>query len=494
VKEGSLNQSIITRITAKGLNGRFDYTLPVDGDFSSTAILYGDNGVGKSTILRLVFHLLSPANNGGHRGALATSVFDILSVTLSSGVTLTADRTEFSKEVMARFEHGAKPVKLTIRKDDRLLAEWTFVPDRKRFTWQELELIEGGEAYRDDFIKFIDFAGIHTNRGAGLSGAKRNLRGSRAHRDSSVKRGSEGYLKVLADNAPITFFVNAERLLESDAIADIKEDGEFRAVRMINEAKKVNSLVRHARDIALANALISASRWVGTRVFKAANQGSTNVHAVYSRIVDHLARDSRRENLGDAHPENIQEMLEELTNIERRSTEMAKYEIATSLDMSVFINGLNASDTRQRQLLAELIRPYVQSVSSRLNALDPIYHTIDSFVENINSFLNGKFLTYRSTTGFSIRTTEAALEPSDLSSGEQQLILMFCYALTARDTPSVFMIDEPEISLNVKWQRKLLQSLADITSGSEIQFIFASHSLELISQHRHRVVKLEHRS
>ncbi|HAV1455310.1 TPA: ATP-binding protein, partial [Enterobacter hormaechei subsp. steigerwaltii] len=55
----------------------------------------------------------------------------------------------------------------------------------------------------------------------------------------------------------------------------------------------------------------------------------------------------------------------------------------------------------------------------------------------------------------------------------------------------IFMIDEPEISLNIKWQRIIINSLLDITDGANIQFIFASHSLEIISQHRHRVVKLE---
>ena len=53
------------------------------------------------------------------------------------------------------------------------------------------------------------------------------------------------------------------------------------------------------------------------------------------------------------------------------------------------------------------------------------------------------------------------------------------------------MIDEPEISLNVKWQRELIQSLLEITEGANVQFIFASHSIELISQHLNRVVKLE---
>jgi ABC-type glutathione transport system ATPase component len=52
------------------------------------------------------------------------------------------------------------------------------------------------------------------------------------------------------------------------------------------------------------------------------------------------------------------------------------------------------------------------------------------------------------------------------------------------------MIDEPEISLNVKWQRQLVQALLDITESANIQFIFASHSMELLAQHMSRVVKL----
>lgn len=135
--------------------------------------------------------------------------------------------------------------------------------------------------------------------------------------------------------------------------------------------------------------------------------------------------------------------------------------------------------------------PYVKSVLSRIDAQEPIYLLLDRFVTCVNSFLSGKRLVYKFTQGFSIEAPSGKLDPSHLSSGEQQLILMFCYALTAGDNPSVFMIDEPELSLNVKWQRQLLQSLMEVTSGSNIQFIFASHSMELIAQHRHRVVKLE---
>jgi predicted ATPase len=67
---------------------------------------------------------------------------------------------------------------------------------------------------------------------------------------------------------------------------------------------------------------------------------------------------------------------------------------------------------------------------------------------------------------------------------------LLCNALIARDHRSIFIIDEPELSLNVKWQRKLIDSLTKCAGTTSNQFIIASHSLELLTKHRTSVVKL----
>ena len=109
-----------------------------------------------------------------------------------------------------------------------------------------------------------------------------------------------------------------------------------------------------------------------------------------------------------------------------------------------------------------------------------------------NGLLRDKTISFKLSQGFSLQNRLGVpLAPAQLSSGEQQLLLLFCYVLTARDNPTIFMIDEPEISLNIKWQRQLVKFLLDITEGASIQFVFASHSMELLAQHRSRVVKLE---
>ena len=82
------------------------------------------------------------------------------------------------------------------------------------------------------------------------------------------------------------------------------------------------------------------------------------------------------------------------------------------------------------------------------------------------------------------------LRPSMLSSGEKQLVLLLCNAITARNDGTIFIIDEPEISLNVKWQRRLIQALLTCLDGVESQLVMATHSIEILSQYKEFVVPL----
>ena len=60
----------VISLAIRGLFGACNYDLPDEarGPFGESVILYGDNGSGKTTILQLVFHMLSPAHDRGHRG------------------------------------------------------------------------------------------------------------------------------------------------------------------------------------------------------------------------------------------------------------------------------------------------------------------------------------------------------------------------------------------------------------------------------------------
>ena len=79
----------------EGLFGQFDYELPDASnptDVSKVMILYGENGSGKTTVLRALFHLLSPANNRGHRNALSKIPFKLFKVIFEDGGWLSLSR------------------------------------------------------------------------------------------------------------------------------------------------------------------------------------------------------------------------------------------------------------------------------------------------------------------------------------------------------------------------------------------------------------------
>jgi energy-coupling factor transporter ATP-binding protein EcfA2 len=459
-----MTAKLISTIRVEKLFGLYTYVIPDVGELSNAAILYGDNGVGKSTLLRLVFHLLSAAHDRGHRTALFKADFQLLTVTLSSGVKLSA-----------RFVDPT-PIKLLlleIETGDKKVAVWDYRPrDESRFLDEETVYIE------------VDERGQQVIRRRNIGGRKRDFEG--------VPRGEQAYLEALKLHVPALFILNADRRLDSDSVADPSDEVELRRTMQYGEPKRINELVVRSREIALSQALSSAARWISRKAVQGTNLGSMNVHSVYGDVLKRLvAKKKPTSTTATPSQVSIPDLLKQLTAIDTKSQEHARYELATHLPTNDFRKTLSGRANSKTQLAADLIQPYVKSVEGRLAAVEPIYQLIDRFVKIVNSLLTDKTLDFKLSQGFTMQNKlEVPLKPAQLSSGEQQLLLLFCYVLIARDTPTIFMIDEPEISLNVKWQRQLVQSLLDITEGASIQFVFASHSMELLAQHRNRVVKL----
>ncbi|MEH6945427.1 AAA family ATPase, partial [Bacillus sp. JJ722] len=67
-----------------------------------------------------------------------------------------------------------------------------------------------------------------------------------------------------------------------------------------------------------------------------------------------------------------------------------------------------------------------------------------------------------------------------LSSGEKQIVVFFIFALIEYETKGskLLLIDEPELSLHIEWQAKLLPLL--ITNDDKAQIIIATHSPDII--------------
>lgn len=67
-----------------------------------------------------------------------------------------------------------------------------------------------------------------------------------------------------------------------------------------------------------------------------------------------------------------------------------------------------------------------------------------------------------------------------LSSGEKQILILLTQALIFEGKPVIYVADEPELSLHVSWQEKLLSALRAL--NPQMQLIIATHSPDIVGR------------
>ncbi len=70
------------------------------------------------------------------------------------------------------------------------------------------------------------------------------------------------------------------------------------------------------------------------------------------------------------------------------------------------------------------------------------------------------------------------IPPYMLSSGEKQLLVIMLTALVQENRPGVLLMDEPEISLHIEWQQRLITLIRTLNPNTQI--ILCTHSPAII--------------
>jgi predicted ATP-binding protein involved in virulence len=127
---------------------------------------------------------------------------------------------------------------------------------------------------------------------------------------------------------------------------------------------------------------------------------------------------------------------------------------------------------------------------------DRIRQPIDAFLKTLHSFVDKKKFEVDPQTGELTvkilkgpRSTGEPIGLYHLSSGEKQLLIQLLEVLLQEGRAMIFFADEPELSLHVSWQEKLLPGLRKLNSNSQI--IVATHSPDIVSEFRKNVVNME---
>ncbi|MBX9564180.1 AAA family ATPase [Aeromonas hydrophila] len=442
-----MNKNKLTRISSvrvKELFKLYDYELELGAQGSTEdekiSIFYGDNGSGKSTLLRLAFHMLAPNPKQGHKSHLLDVEFKELSVTFNDGTIVKAYRKVVSNgEYTISVKRARKqPVEATIfsretRDSDVYLHEKVEPAlrdlDCSLYLLSDDRAIQraGGSLSNDDFIRRLDLR-------------------------------SKGIL--------------------------IDEFGRPRRERF-DTAETPEDMAKQL----LSDAIETTEDWFRRRVIGSSSKGDSGVNDIYKQILKRIS-DS-----GGGSSENIYSKVDiekKVNELQEQSRKFSKYGLLAEFDGEDILSFLKNTDKPTMNLIIDVLAPYLDSIETKHNAMLDIYERIDTFVTVASRFYTNKNLTYDLRNGIQIwDPNKKLLTPHMLSSGERHLLLLFCTSIVAGGSPSILMIDEPEISLNIKWQRMLIDALIQCIGENDIQFIFSTHSFEILSKHKSRVVKLE---
>lgn len=140
-----------------------------------------------------------------------------------------------------------------------------------------------------------------------------------------------------------------------------------------------------------------------------------------------------------------------------------------------------------------VIRTYADAELEKFRSLDQLLARVNAFTGFMNARYSGKQIRINRDRGFVIELADGTqIDPANLSSGEQQ-ILVLAYQVIFRTVPNTLvLIDEPELSLHVSWQTPLVDDLVAMGQASHLSFLLATHSPTLVGARRRRRRSLDH--
>lgn len=159
----------------------------------------------------------------------------------------------------------------------------------------------------------------------------------------------------------------------------------------------------------------------------------------------------------------------------------------------------------QQDLLLDVVGSRYRQIENLAKAFNDFeiknaqaFSKLGAYLETINRFFadSKKELYFDESTGrlvfsFAINgaRTDAKRAIAHLSSGERQILILFTFLAFSSNAQSIFIVDEPELSLHPKWQHEFMDAFLRLRPAGA-QILLATHSPELVGKHRDSCVTL----
>jgi predicted ATP-binding protein involved in virulence len=140
---------------------------------------------------------------------------------------------------------------------------------------------------------------------------------------------------------------------------------------------------------------------------------------------------------------------------------------------------------------AKALKIYFDDFDKKYKAYENFIAELDLYTDIINHRLSFKEMRISKKSGISIVDENGKkLKLTQLSSGEKQEIVLFYDLIFKTKEKVLLLIDEPEISLHITWQKKFMDDLLRIIKYKKFNVIVATHSPQIINNHWERQIDL----
>lgn len=434
---------MLESIKIKKLFGLFDYDIKLDNAENIT-ILTGPNGYGKTSILNIIYHFFN----------LQIFYFQKLSF----------------EQINFEFSEGKR---IEITKKENKKKSKIQLP---RLIWvdREIEIIDITINLFENGIKKASFVYDNELRRE-IANELRNF--------FPIKQITEDLWYKIRTEEPLTF---------DEILNDNKERLSDEVLSVIKKqiAEKNNFIIKLLNN---SNVYLIKEQRLLRRVFERFKEENTFLNTIefYAKDLKKLIAKTQGEayeitqKLDSSFPKRL---IEETTIIDKNSFKerFAKLKIKQNKLQQFGIATTKQEIPDYNTENAKVLSVYLSDSEEKLKVYDDLLTKIELFVNIINQKdFAFKSIQISSNKGFSFyqNKQKQELNLTDLSSGEQQEVVLL-YELLFKTTPNtLILIDEPEISLHVLWQKAFIDDLQAIAKVQNIKFLVATHSPQIINNH-----------
>jgi ATPase len=162
-----------------------------------------------------------------------------------------------------------------------------------------------------------------------------------------------------------------------------------------------------------------------------------------------------------------------ILSISEKFEKLKKYDLA--------LKNVEVDKIKFNSKYSNALKIYFDDFDTKYEKYRKLVEQLDLYTGIINQRLSFKKIKISITEGIKIiDDNEKEIELSQLSSGEKHEIIVFYNLIFKTEDNTLLLIDEPEISLHISWQKKFTEDLLRIIQYKKLNVIVATHSPEII--------------